>query len=95
MLHFEPIEGEIGRAAGLVWRYRDPNHYYITRANAGENNVLLYKIESAVRLSIAPKGVPSRAYGVKHNIPTGKWQTLRVQGRQFASHAGFAEAYAS
>lgn len=75
---FKPVDGEIDRAAGLVWRYRDPNNYYIVRANAAEQNVVLYKVESGVRLSIAPKGLPSRAYGVKHDIPSGKWQTLRM-----------------
>ena len=25
-----------------------------------------------------PKGMPSRSYGVKHEIPKGKWNTLRV-----------------
>ena len=75
---FKAVEGEVDRAAGIVWRYRDPNNYYIARANALENNVVLYKVEGGVRLSIAPKGLPSRAYGVKHDIPSATWQTLRV-----------------
>ena len=75
---FKAVEGKIDRAAGIVWRYKDPNNYYIVRANALENNVVLYKVQAGVRLSIAPKGLPSRAYGVKHDIPTGKWQTMRI-----------------
>jgi len=38
----------------------------------------LYKVVGGVRESIAPKGLPSRAYGVKHTIPRGTWSTLRV-----------------
>ena len=34
------ISGEVDQACGIVWRYRDPNNYYITRANALENNVV-------------------------------------------------------
>uniref|UniRef100_Q01RB3 3-keto-alpha-glucoside-1,2-lyase/3-keto-2-hydroxy-glucal hydratase domain-containing protein n=1 Tax=Solibacter usitatus (strain Ellin6076) TaxID=234267 RepID=Q01RB3_SOLUE len=75
---FKPVDGGIDRAAGIVWRYQDPNNYYIARANALENNVVLYKVENGTRLSIAPKGLPSRAYGVKHEIPSGRWSTLRV-----------------
>jgi hypothetical protein len=75
---FKAVKGDIDRAAGIVWRYRDPGNYYIVRANALENNVVLYKVEDGVRLSIAPKGLPSRAYGVKHDIPSGRWSTLRV-----------------
>jgi hypothetical protein len=75
---FKPMDGSIDRAAGVVWRYRDPNNYYIARANALENNVVLYKVENGTRLSIAPKGLPSRAYGVKHEVLSGRWSTLRV-----------------
>jgi hypothetical protein len=31
---FKPVSGDVDRAAGLVWRYRDENNYYIVRANA-------------------------------------------------------------
>ncbi len=75
---FKPVNGRIDRAAGILWRYQDPNNYYIARANALENNVVLYKVENGTRLSIAPKGLPSRAYGVKREIPSGRWSTLRV-----------------
>src|SRR5215472_7276711 len=75
---FKPVDGSIDRAAGIVWRYQDPNNYYIVRANALENNVVLYKVQAGVRLSIAPKRLPSRSYGVKHNIPSGRWNAMRV-----------------
>jgi hypothetical protein len=75
---FKTVDGSIDRAAGIVWRYQDPNNYYIVRANALENNVVLYKVEAGVRQSIAPKGLPSRSYGVKHEIPSGRWNALRV-----------------
>jgi hypothetical protein len=75
---FKAVDGSIDRAAGIVWRYRDPNNYYIVRANALENNVVLYKVEAGVRLSIAPKGLPSRSYGVTHEVPAARWNTLRV-----------------
>src|SRR3954451_9726120 len=63
---FKAVDGSIDRAAGIVWRYQDPNNYYIVRANALENNVVLYKVEKGIRTSIAPRGLPSRSYGVKH-----------------------------
>ena len=75
---FKAVAGSVDRAAGIVWRYQDPNNYYIVRANALENNVVLYKVERGVRLSIAPKGRPSRAYGVKHEVPSGRWNMLKV-----------------
>ena len=75
---FKAVEGAVDQAAGIVWRYQDPSNYYIARANALENNVVAYKVENGIRLSIAPKGLPSRAYGVKHAIPKAQWNSLRV-----------------
>jgi len=75
---FKTVGGEVDQAAGIVWRYQDPSNYYIVRANALENNVVLYKVENGVRLSIAPKGLPSRSYGVRHEIPSRHWNMLKV-----------------
>jgi hypothetical protein len=75
---FKPVSGLVDQAAGVIWRYRDANNYYIVRANALENNVVLYKVQDGIRVSIAPRGLPSRAYGVKHPIAAGKWATLRA-----------------
>ena len=75
---FKTVEGSIDQAAGIVWRYQDPNNYYIVRANALENNVVFYKVEDGVRTSVAPRGLPSRSYGVKHTIPRGRWNNLKV-----------------
>jgi hypothetical protein len=76
---FKTVDGAVDQAAGIVLRYRDPNNYYIARANALENNVVFYRVENGVRLSIAPKGLPSRSYGVKHEIPRRRWNTLKIE----------------
>jgi hypothetical protein len=80
------ISGHVDQGAGLVWRYRDPNNYYLVRANALEDNVVLYKVEKGRRSSIAPKGTAKGTYGVKHKVPSQVWNALRVtfQGPQFA-----------
>ncbi len=75
---FKPISGKIDASGGLVWRYKDPNNYYIVRSNALEDNTVLYKVENGRRSSIAPKGTPPRTYGVNHKVTLGDWHTLRV-----------------
>ena len=75
---FKAVDGEIDRAAGVVWRYKDPNNYYIVRANALENNVVLYKVQGGRAPIDCAERVASRAYGVKHDVPTGKWRSMRV-----------------
>lgn len=82
---FKAISGSADQAAGLVWRYKDPDNYYIVRANALEDNVVLYKVEKGERIALAPKGTPSKTYGVKHRVPKQTWSTLSVafQGNVF------------
>ena len=75
---FKAISGVADQAAGLVWRYKDPENYYIVRANALEDNVVLYKVEKGERIALAPKGTPSKTYGVKHRVPKLTWNTLSV-----------------
>lgn len=78
---FKTISGGTDQAAGLVWRYTDPDNYYIARANALEDNVVLYKVEKGERIALAPKGTPSKTYGVKHRVPKQTWSALSVAFR--------------
>ena len=74
---FKPISGRVDQAAGLVWRYTDENNYYIVRANALENNVVLYKVEDGKRTPLSPIGQQGE-YGVEHTVPSERWSTLGV-----------------
>jgi hypothetical protein len=76
-VRFKPVAGSIDRAAGLVWRYRDENNYYLVRANALEDNVALYKIEGGRPVSLEPAGKGGER-AVAYSVPAGRWSTLRV-----------------
>ena len=76
-VRFKPVSGRVDQAAGLVWRYRDPRNYYIVRANALENNVVLYKVENGRRIPLPPVG-RGDDYGVEHRVPGQSWSTLAV-----------------
>ena len=78
-VRFKTISGKEDQGAGLVWRYRDANNYYIVRANALEDNVVLYKVENGKRIPLAPKGTPPNTYGVKHKVPGNAWNRLRLK----------------
>ena len=76
-VRFKPISGRVDQAAGLVWRFQNEDNYYIVRANALENNVVLYKVENGKRTDLPVKG-EGRTYGKKAQVPSGQWSTLRV-----------------
>jgi hypothetical protein len=80
-VRIKPIAGEKDQAGGLVWRYRDPNNYYVVRANALEGNVVLYKVEGGKRTDLKPVDAGFLAYGKKVDVPNGHWSTLRVESR--------------
>jgi hypothetical protein len=84
-VRFKAISGEADQAAGIVWRYENPDNYYIVRANALEDNVVLYKVQAGKRLSLAPIGTASSTYGVKQRVPSKTWNELSVsfQGSRF------------
>src|SRR5512134_2727245 len=53
---FRPVSGRVDQAAGLVWRFQNEDNYYIVRANALENDVVLYKVENGTRTDLPVKG---------------------------------------
>ena len=93
-VRFRPISGRVDQAGGLVWRYRDQDNYYLVRANALENNVVLYKVENGRRTDLPVKG-EGRTYGKKTDVPARQWSTLRVvaNGRLFEVYFNGAKLY--
>jgi hypothetical protein len=75
---FKAIAGSQDRAAGLVWRARDADNYYVVRANALEDNVVLYKTVKGVRSALDIIGRKG-GYGVKISVPANQWHTLRIE----------------
>jgi hypothetical protein len=84
-VRFRPVSGRVDQAAGLVWRYQNEDNYYLVRANALENNVVMYKVERGRRSDLPLKGA-GRTYGKAAKVPAGQWSTLRVvaTGSSFA-----------
>lgn len=75
---FKALAGGEDRAGGLVWRAHDANNYYVVRANALEDNVVLYKTANGVR---SPLDIMGRkgGYGIRTPVRSGQWHTLRIE----------------
>lgn len=69
---FKAINGSVDQGAGLVWRYRNINNYYVVRANALEDNVNLYKVVDGRRRQIE---------GLNTKVSTNQWHTLAVEAK--------------
>src|SRR5262245_49388326 len=67
---FKAVSGEVDRAAGLVFRLKDANNYYIVRANALEGNYRLYRVVNGQRVQFA---------GASCKVVSGEWHNMRAE----------------
>ena len=67
---FKPVSGKEDQAAGVAWRWKDGDNYYVARANALEDNVSLYYTQHGRRLTIKYVDAP---------VAKNQWHTLRVE----------------
>ena len=74
---FKPVAGKEDQAGGVIWRVQDANNYYISRANALEDNVTIYHTINGKRVAFK---------SINTKVTSGVWHTLRVEfhGNQFA-----------
>ena len=68
----KPVSGKGDQGCGLVFRLKDADTYYVTRANALEDNVRLYHVVNGDRRQFA---------GWNGKVATGKWHELAVEAQ--------------
>src|SRR5215510_752180 len=66
---FKPVSGKVDQAGGVIWRCKDKDNYYISRANALEDNVTIYHTVNGKR---------SEKKRINTKVTSGQWHTLRV-----------------
>ena len=66
----KPIAGKGDQGCGIIWRLKDKDNYYVTRANALEDNVHLYHVT---------KGSRRRFDGWNGKVASGVWHDLAVE----------------
>ena len=66
---FKPVAGKEHQAGGVIWRVQDANNYYISRANALEDNVTIYHTINGKRVAFK---------NINTKVTSGVWHTLRV-----------------
>ena len=68
-VQFKALAGKGDQGAGLVWRYRDQNNYYVTRCNALEDNCTIYHVINGRRVAFLNQNV---------KVASNTWHTLQL-----------------
>ena len=69
---FKTISGKVDQGAGLVFRLKDKDNYYIVRANALEDNFRLYHVVNGRRVQFA---------GANFKVTSNTWHAIKVEAR--------------
>lgn len=72
------ISGKSTQSGGLVWRYQDPNNYYLLTISADEDNIAILKVQDGHPTPIAKLGPGLKAFQVSHKIEPQEWNVLRI-----------------
>jgi Domain of Unknown Function (DUF1080) len=72
------ISGKSTQTGGLVWRYQDPNNYYLLTISADEDTIAAVKVQDGRPTPIAKLGPGLKAFQVSHKIEPQEWNVLRV-----------------
>jgi len=64
-----PVAGKGDQGCGIIWRLKDKDNYYVTRANALEDNVHLYHVVNGHRVRFA---------GWNGKVASGIWHELSM-----------------
>ncbi len=69
---FKAIAGKVDQGAGLVFRLKDKDNYYVVRANALEDNFRLYHVVRGRRIQFA---------GADFKVSSQQWHEIKVEAR--------------
>jgi hypothetical protein len=69
------------RTMGIVWRYQDPNNYYLLHFSADQKNIALFSVRDGRYQPVAITGARPGAYTLPHDIRVGQWYVVKVMFR--------------
>lgn len=71
-VRFKAISGTVDQGAGLIFRLKDKDNYYVVRANALEDNFRLYHVVNGRRIQFA---------GTNFKVTSQQWHEIKVEAR--------------
>ncbi|MBI5185208.1 MAG: hypothetical protein HZA01_05720 [Nitrospinae bacterium] len=68
-IKLKAVSGKEDQGGGPIWRYQDPDNYYIARVNPLENNFRVYKVVNGNRKQLSTANL---------KIASGEWHTIKI-----------------
>jgi hypothetical protein len=69
-VRMKAIPGHGSQSAGVVFRYRDPDNYYVATADSSRQDVVVYRVKNGVRTPLLRH--------VKRDVPANQWSIIKV-----------------
>jgi hypothetical protein len=66
------------KAAGIVWRYQDPQNYYLLELSVDQRNIVLYRMQNGQLHPVPVLHSRTADVGVSRELRTGQWYETKV-----------------
>jgi hypothetical protein len=66
------------KTTGIVWRYQDPDNYYLLHFSADQRNIVLFRVVNGKFQALPAIGGKPGAFGVPYQIRAGEWYIAKV-----------------
>ena len=64
-----------------MWRWRDPDNFYVARAHALAGNVVAFKVVDGRRADLIPADPAGGPDAMRARVASGQWHLVRVDFR--------------
>jgi hypothetical protein len=78
---FKITGGRHARTAGIVWRFQDPDNYYLLHFSADEKNIVMFRVKDGKAHPVPVAGAKRGVFGVPHDVRVGQWYVAKVMFR--------------
>lgn len=70
--------GSRSRTAGIVWRYQDPDNYYLLNFSADQKIIVMFRVRNGHFQPVPASGSKPGSFGVPHDIRAGEWYVVKI-----------------
>ena len=75
---FKIEAGRPAHAAGIVWRYQDPDNYYLLHFSADQKSIALFRIHNGKTEPVRMARSDGGRTAISHDVRAGQWYVAKV-----------------